>query len=212
MIVSVAYICSPNKLMKNLNLLINIILAVAVTVLFALHFNSGKSSGASNADLPSVSSGNLKFAFVDADSLTENYLMYKDESEAASQRTLEAEEKFSAKQKKFEKDANEFQQRAQYLTITERESREAKLVQQQQELMRLEQELAGELQRMEADVSRRIFDTIDVFLKDYAKANGLSFVLTYAKGGGIWFADPVFDITPQVLTELNARYEKQKAE
>jgi len=200
--------------MKNLNLLINIVLGIAVTVLFALHFNSGKpgSSSTSSAGLAAANAGDLKFAFVDADSLTENYLMYKDESDAASKRSLEAEERFSVKQKKFEKEANEFQQRAQYLTITEREGRQEKLMQQQQELMRLEQELAGELQRQEAEVSKKIFDTIDVFLKEYAKNNALSFVLTYAKGGGIWFADPAFDITPEVLKELNARYEKQKAE
>lgn len=198
--------------MKNLNLFINIILAVAVTVLFALYFNSGKKGTDAPATAHAASAGDLKFAYVDADSLTENYLMYQDESEAASKRSLEAEEKFSVKQRKFEKDANEFQQRAQYLTISERESRQEKLMQQQQELMRLEQELSGELQRAEAEVSRKIFDTIDVFLKDYAKVNELSFILTYAKGGGIWFADPAFDITPEVLKELNKRYEKQKAE
>ncbi|MEX1187772.1 MAG: OmpH family outer membrane protein [Bacteroidia bacterium] len=201
--------------MKNLNLFINILLVIAVTVLFALQLSS-RSGNSSKADKPgamaSGNASNLNIAFVNADSLTESYEMYKDEFEAASKRTQEAEETFTSKQRQFENEANDFQQRAQYLTITDRESKQEKLVKKQQELMQLEQQLSTELQRQEADVSKRIFDTIDVFLKQYAIDNGYSYVLSYARGGGVWYADAQFDITPEVLKALNEKYRMQKAE
>lgn len=199
--------------MKNLNLLINIVLVVAVALLFALHFNSKPKQSEAPKSPTLESSGNtdMVIAFVNADSLTENYEMYKDEFEAASERTFKAEEKFTKKQRQFEKEANEFQQRAQYLTITERESKQEKLIKQQQELMQLEQELSTDLQRQEAEVSKRIFDTIDVFLKNYAQENNFTYVLSYARGGGVWYADSKFDITPEVLKALNENYRKQKA-
>jgi outer membrane protein len=195
--------------MKNLNLLINIVLVIAVTVLFALHFSSGrKPKPGISTDGASGAVSDLSIAYVNADSLTANYQMYKDELAAASERSAAAEEKFSAEQRKFEKDANDFQQRAQFLTITDREAKQEKLVRRQQELMQLEQQLAGDLQRQEAEVTKRIFDTIDVFLKNYAVEKELNYILSYARGGGVWFADPRFDITPEVLQELNARYKK----
>jgi outer membrane protein len=195
--------------MKNLNLLINIVLVIAVTVLFALHFSNNKKSKPGNStDNSTGSVSNMAIAYVNADSLTANYQMYKDELAAASERSASAEEKFSAEQRKFEKDANEFQQRAQFLTITDREAKQEKLVRRQQELMQLEQQLAGDLQRQEAEVTKRIFDTIDVFIKSYAVEKELNYILSYARGGGVWFADPRFDITPEVLKELNARYKK----
>ena len=78
--------------------------------------------------------------------------------------------------------------------------------------MQLEQELSTDLQRQEAEVSRRIFDTIDVFLKKYALENNYSYVLSYARGGGLWYASTENDITPQVLKTLNEKYRMQKAE
>lgn len=199
--------------MKNLNLLINIVLVVAVALLFALHFNSKPqvSNSVKSSLSENLGSSDLTIAFVNADSLTENYEMYKDEFAAASERTFKAEETFTTKQRQFEKEANEFQQRAQYLTITERESKQEKLVKKQQELMQLEQQLSSDLQRQEAEVSKRIFDTIDVFLKKYAEDNNFSYVLSYARGGGVWYADSKFDVTPEVLKALNENYRKQKA-
>jgi outer membrane protein len=195
--------------MKNLNLLLNIVLFIAVTVLFALHFSSNRKSKPSLGNDSSASrSSDMTIAFVNADSLTASYQMYKDELAAASARSTSAEERFAGEQRKFEKDANEFQERAQFLTITDREAKQEKLVRRQQELMQLEQQLAGDLQRQEAEVSKRIFDTIDVFLKKYAVEKELTYILSYAKGGGVWFADPQFDITPEVLKELNGRYKK----
>lgn len=199
--------------MKNLNLLINIVLVAAVTTLFAMHFASERKSGSSTSSADhAVSTGELNIVFVNADSLTQNYELYKDEFAAAAKRTSEAEERFTAEQRKFEKEANEFQQRAQFLTITERESKQERLVKKQQELMQLEQQLSADLQRQEGDVSQRIFQEIDVFLKEYAEKQGYTYILSYAKGGGVWYAAPQHDITPEVLKELNERYKKQKTE
>ena len=71
--------------MKNLNLFINILLVIAVVVLFALQMSSKseKPSNSNNSINGSHSSSGLNIAYVNADSLTENYEMYKDEFEKA---------------------------------------------------------------------------------------------------------------------------------
>jgi outer membrane protein len=76
----------------------------------------------------------------------------------------------------------------------------------------MEQTLSAQLQNEEAEVSKRIFDTIEVFLKDYAKENNYTYVLSYTRGGGIWYADQGLDITSDVVKILNERYKSKKAE
>jgi outer membrane protein len=140
------------------------------------------------------------------------YEMFKDERAIMETKTKQAESNFIAAQKKFEKEANDFQQRAQFLTITDKEAKQEKLYNEQQRLVQMEQTLSAQLQKDEAEVSKRIFDTIEVFLKDYAKENNYTYVLSYTRGGGIWYADQGLDITTDVVKILNERYKSTKAE
>ena len=199
--------------MKSLNLLINVVLSVAVIVLFALHFSSKKSGASDDTKaLINAKSGSLNVVFFNSDSLMSQYDMFKDERAIMETKTKQAENNFIAEQKKFEKEANDFQQRAQFLTITDKEAKQEKLYNEQQRLVQMEQTLSAQLQKEEAEVSKRIFDTIEVFLKDYAKENNYTYVLSYTRGGGIWYADQGLDITSDVVKILNERYKSKKAE
>jgi outer membrane protein len=104
----------------------------------------------------------------------------------------------------------EFQQRAEFLTITERESREKKLGQKQQELMQLEQNLSDQLAEKEAAVNKQIFTNVENFLKEYAKKNNFTYVVSYMPGGQIWYTNPALDITADMIKHLNEEYEKTK--
>ena len=198
--------------MKSLNLLINVALSVAVIVLFALHFSSKKSGASDTKTMVNAKSGSLNVVFFNSDSLMSQYEMFKDERAIMETKTKQAENNFIAEQKKFEKEANDFQQRAQFLTITDKETKQEKLYNEQQRLVQMEQTLSAQLQNEEAEVSKRIFDTIEVFLKDYAKENNYTYVLSYTRGGGIWYADQGLDITTDVVKILNERYKSTKAE
>ena len=198
--------------MKSLNLLINVILSVAVIVLFALHFSSKKSVASETKTMVNAKSGSLNVVFFNSDSLMSQYEMFIDERAIMETKTKQAENNFIAEQKKFEKEANEFQQRAQFLTITDKEAKQEKLYSEQQRLVQMEQTLSAQLQKEEAEVSKRIFDTIEVFLKDYAKEKNYTYVLSYTRGGGIWFADQGLDVTTDVVKILNERYKNKKAE
>jgi outer membrane protein len=209
---SIVYICRETYSMKSINLLFNVILTVAVVVLFALHFSSKKQGGITAVAGAAGTSGELNVVFFNSDSLMDQYQMFKDERAIMEQKTKDAESRLIGEQKKFEKEANEFQQRAQFLTITDKEAKQEKLYREQQRLMQMEQTLSSDLQKEEAEVSKRIFDTIEVFLKDYAKENNYTYVLSYTRGGGIWYADQSLDVTPAILKELNDRYKNRKAE
>ena len=195
-------ILAPKKFkkMKSLNLLINVVLSVAVILLFALHFSSKKSGATETKTMVTAKSGSLNVVFFNSDSLMSQYEMFKDERAIMETKTKQAENNFIA------------EQRAQFLTITDKEAKQEKLYSEQQRLVQMEQTLSAQLQKEEAEVSKRIFDTIEVFLKDYAKENNYTYVLSYTRGGGIWYAEQGLDITTDVVKILNERYKNKKAE
>jgi outer membrane protein len=71
--------------MKNLSLGLNIVLLVAVGVLYYLHFSSKGSNGASSSP---VSVGDLSIAYINSDSVLKHYEFLKD-----NQVVIEAKEK-----------------------------------------------------------------------------------------------------------------------
>jgi outer membrane protein len=195
--------------MKNINLIFNVVLTMAVAVLFALHF-SGDTSNTNTAEAVAKASSDLRIAYFNSDSIRTQYAMFTVEKEKMEAEMKQAEDRLIAEQKKFQADVNEFQQRAEFLTITERESREKKLGQKQQELMQLEQSLSDQLAEKEAAVNKQIFTNVENFLKDYAKKNAFTYVVSYMPGGQIWYTNPALDITADMVKHLNEEYEKTK--
>jgi outer membrane protein len=195
--------------MKNINLIFNVLLTMAVAVLFALHF-SDNTSNTNTAEAVAKASSDLRIAYFNSDSIRTQYAMFTVEKEKMEAEMKQAEDRLIAEQKKFQADVSEFQQRAEFLTITERESREKKLGQKQQELMQLEQNLSDQLAEKEAAVNKQIFTNVENFLKDYAKKNAFTYVVSYMPGGQIWYTNPALDITADMVKHLNEEYEKTK--
>jgi outer membrane protein len=202
-----------NSIMKNVQLVFNVLLSIAVVTLFAL-FLKGKKQGTSEISVAeqAAAATDLRIAFFHSDSITANYEMFKQEKEGLDQKMKEAEDKFAARQRNFEKEAADFQERAQYLTMTEKEKRQEQLYRQQQELMQMEQTLSGELARAESEVNVKIAAEIETFLKEYAETHKFTYILSYKQGANVWYADPRLDITKDILQELNERYQKKKPE
>jgi len=80
--------------MKNLSWIINGVLALAIGVLFFLHFRDCKSEGPKTSGTASVntSSPGSTIAYVDLDSLETEYIYYKDKKASfeKEQKNLEA--------------------------------------------------------------------------------------------------------------------------
>ena len=201
---------SENSGMKKTSLIINAVLAIAIAILFYLQLSGDSKSSSGSYTGASASGEGLKIVFFNADSLLTNYRMYDVEREELKKKTQEYESRLAGDQRSFEKEAREFQQRAEYLTITDRESRQEKLMRKQQELMQLQEKLSGQLMRDEAEMTERIFDTIEAYLKEYVAEKNIHYVLSYSRGGGIWYANPANDITEDLVAELNKRFDKGK--
>lgn len=193
--------------MKNLSLIMNGVLAVAVIVLYVLHFN-GKSAGQTTAEeeAASASMGLPNIAYVNSDTLLEHYDFFKDKRVELEEKQKKLESEFQNRARGLENEIANFQQTANNMTMAQAKAVEEDLMRKRQNLMQYQQTLAGQLQQSEAEVSEALYDNLARYLQEYGKEKDFKLVLTYTKGSGVLYASDSLDITQQVIAGLNEKY------
>ena len=134
--------------MKNISLVINIVLAVAVAVLFYLHFK-GDAKPAEDNILSgekvegTALSNEFMVAWVNIDSLLNNYDMYFDIQKELEVKGRKMESEMNSKTRTFEKSMLDFQDKVQkgLVTRSQAQSMQEELAQKEQDLYRLRDEM-----------------------------------------------------------------------
>ena len=223
--------------MKALPLVMNAILAVAVAVLFYFQFADKQPEARKNtvdsSVIDSVSS-KLKIAYVNQDSLWDNYKLIEDlQAELEVERTKserKVEQRSALLEKQLEQMARElqtkaaaFEQSAQGMNEVLRNNKMQELqslqqnaqafsMEAEQEVGQLQQSLQSKLLDKELAGTTKVSNNIKAFLKDYNKDYGFNFVLAFSdQAGGILLGDPALDVTADVIIGLNAIYDEEQA-
>lgn len=191
-------------------LLALILVALAgVIVLFVLHFtgSSSKNNTMSGA-VDKAKNGAISVAFVNNDSILNNYELVKKMRADLEAKGLRLEGEVAAKQKAFEKDAAYFQEQVKKKAISEQSAQEiyGQLQQNQQSIYQLRDRYAAELQQSEMDMNVALIDSVMNFLKRYNDKYKFDYILGFTKGGNILFANDTLDVTKDVIKELNSAY------
>lgn len=211
---------------QRLSLIINGILAIAVIILFVLHFRDQKAqiAGATGDStlvleevleidsLPNLGSNNGAIAFIDFEELTNKYQFYKDGIANLENDFKRKEGEFAKKQKTYEENVGRYQQLAQSLTPEVREKREKDLIVEEQTLVELRDRLRADLADKEENFNKNFLKKLDEYLKVLSKEKNYSYVFTYVKGNPatIVYAKDTLNISSQVIDALNTQYKKKK--
>ncbi len=150
---------------------------------------------------------NLKIRYIDEDSIMANYNLAKDINEAM----LRRQNQFDAAQKQrgneISKFGNAMQQKYQnnqYLTEEAFNADQVKLQKMQADaenyLNNLQQSIQNELNQSQI----QLLDSIDNFMKDYAKKKGFMVL----RKSATLYIDEKYDVTEEVIEGLNKRYNK----
>ena len=209
---------------KNSSLVLNVVLIIAVAILYYLHFlgsgNKSKTATASDsamASKPVVMSPKeikaSKIVFVNSDVLNKEYDFVKDLASSAQAKQRSLEGAYQAKAQKFQKDYSELQQKASQGLLSENQSKAAQedLGQRKAELDKMEaqlQTLVEEVQKSNEEVRKTVVD----YVKEYNKKSNYNFILTHTDGPGgvLILANDSLDITKEILDGLNADYRAKK--
>lgn len=198
--------------MKNTSLIFNIVLSVAVAILFFLHFSaSGKKSDGKTKEIETVQNGDLKILYVNSDSISAGYDLVRDMEKKFEEDNQVREQKLKSKQSNLQRMYKDYENKVMTMTTRERQKKEEEITAYQQQLMQEQQEMSQLAAMQEAGMVSQMFDSLQVFFKEFAEQKGVDLILAYQKGSGVLYANEKFDVTREAIQLMNLRYNKSKA-
>ena len=96
--------------MKNLSLILNAVLLIAVVVLFFLHFSGKKTATSPNDSTAAAFTGDLKIAFINSDSVLEQYDFLKANRAVIEEKNKKIEQEYRKDSKPMPVDTTEVAQ------------------------------------------------------------------------------------------------------
>lgn len=209
--------------MKNISLIINGVLAIAVAILFyqvhslknGVTVSSEKSSSEVSVKPTIIASAenlaDAKIAYVNMDTLNLHYLKIADYSKDMNRRKTSLESQMQSMTAKFQQDYEAFQQSAQAGIATQ-----GQLEKQKQDLERQQQELANkelQLQNLGIEMEEKTYQ-LNTDLREFLKKfnnNKFDYILSFSEiSPALLLVKPELDVTAQVLKGLNDDYTSKK--
>lgn len=190
---------------------LNVVLLVAVGILFYLHFDGkGKSSHTVQAVKESAAAP-FKIAYFELDSLQNRYEYYKEVRDNLAAKSEQNARDLRAKQDAYMKKVKEYQQKGPTMSQTEQSQYEQTLYQMQNDL-RAEQE--EKQQQLNTEGMRKLQDVklkIQDFLRGFCQEKGYSYVFAASEEDNLYFKDSTRNITDSVIFYLNAQHKNTKS-
>lgn len=194
--------------MKNLSLILNAILLVAVAVLFYFQFSGTKAvmSSPSSVDL-----GDAKIAYIRSDSVLQHYEYLKVNRLHLEERTKKMRQDYQNRAVGLQNEIAAYQRNVSSMTLGQVRATEEDLGKKQQNLQMFEQSLGQQLMEEQEKLNKELYDRVTVFLKKYGEEKGLQFVLKLDQSSDVLFAGTAMDISKDVIDGLNAEYKQEKS-
>jgi outer membrane protein len=197
--------------MKNLSLILNAVLLVAVGVLFYLHFSDRKTSApvvetSSGAVLPSE----LRIAYINSDSVLQHYEYLKANRVQIEAKTKKIEQEYRNRAQGLQNEITAYQRNVTNMTLGQVKAVEEDLGKKQQNLQMYQQTISQQLMEEEAKLNKELYDRVTAYLKKFAAEKDLHFVLKFDVSSDVLYAGNALDVSQDVIAGLNAEYEQEK--
>lgn len=199
-------------------MVLNVVLLIAVAVLFYLHFSSPRTAsdvtsdnGNDTASVKSAVNSSSRIYFVDIDSLSRNYQFFNDLEKDIQAKSASIEANYNAYVKKYQEKYIDYQKRLEANSISVEEATKV-----EKELGNLErniQAIEGQKEEIMYDMElaqREALAEVDAYLEEYKKGKNIDYILgkmTVVKS--LLYADSSLDITGEVLKAMNDRYKEK---
>jgi outer membrane protein len=207
-------------MLSKISLGINALLIVAVVVLFV---RTSKSTTAIEA--PELLPENSAFtspdgpkgavmAYINGDSLNAKYKFIVDKTKLLEQKYKQAELNVQKEYNARKEQLDALMEHAQSGKMTDDEAPliEEKLLQLQNEMQNIEAQASRAVMEREAELRNDLMKRVSVFMDNYAKAKGIDYIVNYQPSTNfILYGNNGYDVTTEVISLLNAEYEKELA-
>jgi outer membrane protein len=191
--------------MKSISWVVNGVLAVAVIVLYILHFNSSSTPIKTSA----AAAGGSKVAYFEIDSIQNNYEFFKEVKSALQVKDMENAKQLTALKNAYVAKYQDLQKNGQYLSQAEVGSRQQELVAAEKNYTSKEQQLSQELQEESFKRLQEVKKKIESFLAEYNKNKQFAYIFS-SNPDLMYYKDTAYDITADIVKGLNAAYQPKK--
>lgn len=174
--------------------------------------NNKETCNTETAETAETEATGLRIAYVELDSLMSQYQLYKDYEEVLTRKGTDIQNTLAQKQRKLESSATAMQRKYEnngFQTRDELERAQQSLQQQEMELQQLAAKLNNEFNEEQARINQEARDSIQAFLKIYNQTKKYDYVMIKA-GDNLLIANPKYNITKDIVTGLNKRYNAKK--
>jgi outer membrane protein len=195
--------------MKNGLLVLNIVLFLAVAVLYYLHFSNGSKPASVKAEQPATGKQDeFRIAYFEMDSLESSFSMVKDVKTELSRKENAINNELEKMERTFQNKMEQYRAQGETMTQVQSEMAQRDVMQMQQSMQSRKQQLEAELQdlviRKQKDVKSRIED----FLRDYNASRRYTYIVAY-EPGLFYYRDSTLNITSDLIEGLNQAYKKK---
>ena len=191
--------------MKSINWLVNGVLAIAIMVLYILHFN--------NANIPiksaALKSGGTKVAYFEIDSIQNSYEFFKEVKSALQVKDMENAKQLAGLKNSFAEKYQALQKNGRYLSQAELANSQQELAQLEKNYASKEQQLSQELQEESFKRLQEVKKRIEQFLEKYNKNKEFAYIFS-SNPDLMYYKDTAYDITSDIIKGLNAEHQSNK--
>lgn len=195
--------------MKNLSLILNIVLLVAVAVLFYLHFAPSGASISSSSS--SLAAGDLQVAYINSDSVLKNYEYLKIQRTQLEAKTQKMDQEYRNRAIGLQNEIAAYQRNVSSMTLGQVKATEEDLGKKQQNLQMYQQTLQQQLMDEESKLNQELYNRVTAYLKKYGTEKGLQIVLKHDVTSDVLWATDMLDISQDVIKGLNDEYALEKS-
>jgi outer membrane protein len=195
--------------MKNVLLIVNTLLVIAVAYLLYEHFKGPqKVMSAANINAALTANG-FKIAYIEMDSFQNQYNLLKEVRIALMAKDQEMGKELSNMENSLRNKYQELQKNGNSLS-------QAEIANRQQEIMDLDKNLKNKRQMMEQEIQDESFKKlqdvnkrIEDYLKGYNKDKGYAYIFSNVPDM-MYYKDTVYNITADIVKGLNEQYKQKK--
>lgn len=201
--------------MKNLSIILNAVLFVAVIALFIIVLSDGSAKEEAEQKQKTENVQDYPIGYINTDSLLINYEYARFLNEELLTEEESSRADFNQRLRVFQDDMESFQRKVQnngFLSLERAQNEERRLRQKEQELQELNNQMSNNLRRQQNQMNIELRDTITGFLNEYTKTHPFKLVLSNTMGDNVLYADDALNITDDIVENLNKRYEASQEE
>jgi outer membrane protein len=195
--------------MKNINTIINVVLGIAVAVLFYFQFSGNNASVSTSSK--NVAAGDFRIAYFEIDSVESQFDYYKEVSNSIQAKAQQNNNELNQLKEVFAAKYQDLQKNGQRMSEAEVNARQQELQQMDKTFKSKEQMMNNEMQdesmKKLQDVKKKITD----YLAEYNKAKGYAYILgNNSDMLSLYYKDTAYDITADLVKGLNELYKAKK--